>query len=155
MRVFSESDYAGGNDSDGQRRTTAYYIGEGVDGCFKDRVLCDANFEPCLVSPLRNSPLREEDASLSLEGNEAGAVGGGDGEQGLRTSVIEEEAMVMGPSGLVTDMVARKRLPTSLAPGDWLYFSRMGAYTASIATVASSAALHAKFCYVAGTPVAE
>ncbi|CAN0575977.1 unnamed protein product, partial [Ectocarpus sp. 12 AP-2014] len=76
-----------------------YYIAEGVNGCFKDRVLCGVNFEPC--------------------------PGAGDAD--------EEDAVVMGPSGLPTDVVARKRLRSSLGPGDWLYFSQMGAYTASIA----------------------
>lgn len=60
--------------------------------------------------------------------------------------------MLMGPSGLPMDVVARKRLPRSLRRGDWLYFSRMGAYTTSIATAASSAVLEMPSRYVASTP---
>lgn len=139
----------GGTSGDGRRRTTAYFIGEGVHGCFKDRVLCDVNYEPCPVSPKQ---LLQEESSPPRSLLDTEAVGFG--EQQLPTAIeeAEEDAMVMGPSGLPTDVVARKRLPRWLAPGDWLYFSRMGAYTASIATISSSAALHASYCYVAGTP---
>ncbi|CAM9683865.1 unnamed protein product, partial [Laminaria digitata] len=153
----SSTVHAGGIGGGGQRRITAYFIGEGVHGCFKDRLLCDVNYEPCPVSPPKQPPQEEESPSpspfLSRLDTEAVELS----EQQLPTAVEEEEedAMVMGPSGLPTDMVARKRLPTWLAPGDWLYFSRMGAYTASIATVSSSAALHASYCYVAGTPAVE
>ena len=120
-----------------------------MHGCFKDRVLCDVNYEPCPVLP--KQPFRNEaSSSPTLLDVEDVGFGG----QQLPTAIeeAEEDAMVMGPSGMPTDVVARKRLPRWLAPGDWLYFSRMGAYTASIATISSSAALHASYCYVAGTP---
>ncbi|CAN0177020.1 unnamed protein product, partial [Ectocarpus sp. 4 AP-2014] len=156
-----------------QRKTTAYYIAEGVNGCFKDRVLCGVNFEPCPVSsppaghrappggaPQHGDHGAGQSAAPALapapvapapppaEGREGGGEGEGAGD------ADEEDAVVMGPSGLPTDVVARKRLSSSLGPGDWLYFSQMGAYTASIATVASSAVLEASFCYVASTPAA-
>eukprot|EP00903_Cladosiphon_okamuranus_P015933 g14717.t2 len=158
-------------------KTTAYYIDEGVNGCFKDRVLCGVNFEPCPVSLAGGRRHRQamaaaagtDDAVESQQargrrGEERNAAAasvaapdriqpsdeGGKGEAG--EEVEEEDAVVMGPSGLPADVVARKRLPKSLKPGDWLYFSQMGAYTASIATVTSSAALEASYCYVASTP---
>ncbi|CAN0192649.1 unnamed protein product [Ectocarpus sp. 12 AP-2014] len=157
--------------NDGRRRkTTAYYIAEGVSGCFKDRVLCGVNFEPCPVSSPPagyrarpgGAPQHEDHRAgqsaapapaLAPPPAEAeGQQGGGEGEEAGNAD--EEYAVVMGPSGLPTDVVARKRLRSSLGPGDWLYFSQMGAYTASIATVASSAVLEASFCYVASTPAA-
>lgn len=67
----------------------------------------------------------------------------------------DEDSVILGPSGLPEDVVARKCLPKSLGPGDWLYFSRMGAYTTSIASLASSSALHAAFFYVASTPAGK
>lgn len=173
-----------------EQKTTAYYIDEGVNGCFKDRVLCGVNFEPCPVSLAGGRRHRKPIAAAAAvsgavesqqdggwkkdEGNTAAASataasreraendeggeeagegqgegqgeGDGEGENG------EEDAVVMGPSGLPADVVARKRLPKSLKPGDWLFFSQMGAYTASIATVTSSSVLEASYCYVASTP---
>lgn len=158
------------------RKTTAYYIDEGVNGCFKDRVLCGVNFEPCPVSlaggrrhrrriaaaaeagaaeSQHSGERREEEgnaaatSAAAAEGQEIGEGEGGDGEE------EEEDAVVMGPSGLPSDVVAQKRLPRSLKPGDWLFFSQMGAYTASIATVTSSAVLEASYCYVASTPAED
>ncbi|CAM9285136.1 unnamed protein product [Ectocarpus fasciculatus] len=191
LQVGADPSSAGGDNTtmdDGrQRKTTAYYIAEGVNGCFKDRVLCGVNFEPCPVSsppaghrgppggrpehghhgagqsaapapaqatalatvlatPAIPAATAEAPAAPAEEGQEGGREGGGHAD--------EEDAVVMGPSGLPTDVVARKRLPSFLGPGDWLYFSQMGAYTASIATLASSAVLEASFCYVASTPAA-
>lgn len=117
----------------------AYFINEGVDGCFKDRVLFGVCFEPC---PIRAAPVvgRDTDGKrMSPEDSE-------------HRREDDEDSLVMGPSGSPTDIVARKRLPKSLGPGDWLYFSRMGAYTASIASSASSAALEAPYFYVASAP---
>ena len=160
-------------------RTTAYYIAEGVNGCFKDRVLCGVNFEPCPVSLAggrrrhrqrlvgaavetdavesqqdggrREGEGHSETASAAAaDGAESGECGAEEGE--VDEEVEDEDAVVMGPSGLPADVVARKRLPKSLKPGDWLYFSQMGAYTASIATVTSSAVLEASYFYVASTP---
>lgn len=158
-----------------EHKTTAYYIDEGVNGCFKDRVLCGVNFEPCPVSlargrrhhqriaaaavdvvemqqdegrreELRNTAATAATAAGEIERAENGERGEGEGEG------EDEDAVVMGPSGLPADVVARKHLPKYLKPGDWLYFSQMGAYTASIATVTSSAVLDASYCYVASTP---
>lgn len=138
----------GGSGRDAPRRRTAYFIDEGVYGCFKDRLLCGVNFEPCPV--FLGKEAAEGRASLTAdhggENTSNGAVGGdGDDDE-------EEDAVVLGPSGLPADIVARKRLPKSLGPGDWLYFSRMGAYTSSIASVASSAILETPYRYVASAP---
>lgn len=171
---------SGTEKSNTNTKTTAYYIAEGVNGCFKDRVLCGVNFEPCPVSLTGGRRHRQRianavaaaaaadadaveiqqdrgrrqeeantagDSAAAAEGAEHGKCGGAEEEE-----VEDEDAVVMGPSGLPTDVVARKRLPKSLKPGDWLYFSQMGAYTASIATVTSSAVLEASYCYVASTP---
>lgn len=193
--------------------TTAYFIGEGLDGCFKDRVLCGVQFEPC---PLRLATYKaNQHFSLTPEGE--GEGGGGrqerqleagdedfmgkrvvassistsisppvavsigpetniptenqeqrqingdifrqdkeqDGQaEGYRIEQETEDALVMGPSGSPGDVVARERLPRALQVGDWLYFSRMGAYTTSIASVAYSAAVEAPFCYVASAATA-
>lgn len=116
----------------------AYFIDEGVDGCFKDMLLFGVFFEPC---PIRAAPV------------------GGRNTVGKRTSSEDsdqeeyEDSLVIGPSGSPTDIVARKRFPKWLGPGDWFYFSRMGAYTASVASLASSAALEAPYFYVASAPV--
>ncbi|CAM9710660.1 unnamed protein product [Scytosiphon promiscuus] len=176
------------------KKTTAYFIDEGVNGCFKDKVLCGVNFEPCPVTvsagrrmrrgpsapataPTASAaqtgadkegrsghhgrgreqsgpayeeqtggePEEDEQSRTAAEASRGREIGADDGEE-------EEDSVVMGPSGLPADVVARKRLPKSLKPGDWLYFSRMGAYTASIATVTSSAVLETSYCYVASTP---
>lgn len=170
---------AGAHNTNTQKqKTTAYYIDEGVNGCFKDRVLCGVNFEPCPVSlgggqrhrqrlavapaPASVVESHQDGTRREGEGNTAAASAAAAEraelgkvrreEEGEQREVEDEDAVVMGPSGLPADVVARKRLPRSLKPGDWLYFSQMGAYTASIATVTSSAVLEASYCYVAGTP---
>ncbi|CAM9944930.1 unnamed protein product, partial [Discosporangium mesarthrocarpum] len=120
---------------------TAYYIGEGVQGCFKDSILCGVQFEPSLAAvPTDEDPRPggKEDAGSVSRGDEEevtlpagsggekkGRVGGGRGGQG-------ERYLVMGPSGLPEDVVARGKGLPQLEPGDWLYFTRMGAYTTSI-----------------------
>lgn len=121
-------------------------------------MLCGVNFEPCPVllrqpppegPAVFNADLNERNDTVML--NERINVGS-DGVVRRVEQDDEEDAVVMGPSGLPGDVVARKRLPKTLRVGDWLYFSRMGAYTASIATVASSAVLETSYCYVASTP---
>lgn len=137
-----------------QRRTSVYYIEEGVHGCFKDRVLCGVNFEPC---PIERPSRTETTALWTANGRNrdtAESTSHVSASHQLRENTVqdyeeEEDAVIMGPSGLPSDVVARKPLPKSLQAGDWLYFSRMGAYTASIATLASSAVSETSYCYVA------
>lgn len=191
--------------------STAYFVCEGLHGCFKDRVLCGVQYEPCALRLTVDRDHRQQLAGGALppgadvdpkhdaqsegggggeeEEEEAGTKPGpgaiheehqvplgyhspraaaeeaggdemrpiGEGEHFDKGFVDEdaEDAVVMGPSGRAEDVVARVRLPRSLGTGDWLYFSRMGAYTNSIASLASSAAIHATFRYVASTPAAE
>lgn len=190
---------------------TAYFIGEGLDGCFKDKVLCGVQFEPCPLRLADAGDHRPENrsglgtAGVDLEAEETAAKAkeqgqlrrqGNDCDNPIRrqgwnndTDYISgethdqrldrctqfgldtrengafngkhneplkeeetEDALVMGPSGLQGDVVARERLPCTLHVGDWLYFSRMGAYTTSIASAAYSAACEAPFFYVASAP---
>lgn len=165
-------------------KSTAYFISEGLHGCFKDKVLCGVQYEPCA---LRIIDRRRVGTALS----HCNALKDADGEevqdeavvaqrgQGQHQMLVKEsclgsepvptleawrdqqevdepdeleDAVVMGPSGQSEDVVSRKRLPRSLGPGDWLYFSRMGAYTTSIASVMSSSAIYSPFFYVASTP---
>ena len=93
-----------------------YLVGEGVLGCFKDALLCGERFNPHELRVASSS--RDDEASL--------------GEDPLH------ESAVMGPSGEGYDcVVPSSRLPL-LKPGDWLYFTQMGAYTASIASANSA-----------------
>ncbi|CAM9378845.1 unnamed protein product [Pylaiella littoralis] len=199
----STSEDPGDENPSEKRKTTAYYIDEGVNGCFKDRVLCGVNFEPCPVSLTAVGQCRTADGAIapppenqqqqqqqqrqqpgaggeqrdpvasaasaasadkkseSAPAPQATALASATTTSSVATAIPgpeaegqdeDEPALVMGPSGLPADVVARKRLPKSLKPGDWLYFSQMGAYTASIATVSSSAVLEASYCYLASTP---
>lgn len=168
------------------RRLPAYFINEGVGGCFKDKTLCGVQYDPCALEVPR--PSTESDAIPEHRGDYTGLVGRADddapgeqaryavdgdavhrqagelvGESALphdapslslekASDEEEEDAVVLGPSGLPGDIVASKRLPKRLRPGDWLYFTRMGAYTTSVASVTSSAKLASSFCYVASNP---
>jgi ornithine decarboxylase len=85
-----------------------YYIAQGVQGVFKDCVLCGESFLPI--------PLALERPS--------------DGE-GTAPSVVP--STVHGPSGEDYDIICRDYPLPVLQTGDWLIFDRMGAYTLSIA----------------------
>jgi ornithine decarboxylase len=87
-----------------------YYIDQGVQGVFKDCILCGESFLPV--------PLRVEE-------------GGGGGQGGGGPDPVP--CTVHGPSGLPDDVVCRDRPLPPLGVGDWLVFDRMGAYTLSIA----------------------
>jgi ornithine decarboxylase len=84
-----------------------YYIAQGVQGVFKDCVLCGESFLPI--------PLALESPS--------------DGESAA--SVVP--STVHGPSGEDYDIICRDHPLPVLQAGDWLIFDRMGAYTLSIA----------------------
>jgi len=81
-----------------------YTIAQGVQGVFKDVLLCGEEFCPV---PLRLS----QPASSS--------------------STALMPSVVHGPSGKDYDIVSKTDLPL-LQVGDWLLFDRMGAYTLSI-----------------------
>lgn len=158
-----------------KQKTAAYYISEGIHGCFKERLLCGISYELCHVSLTAGRQHHNQIAVAAAGAAESQQVGKWREEVGFTAAaertgnaVIAEEnrekggarenedededAVVMGPSGLPGDLVAHKRLPKFLKPGDWLYFSRMGAYTTSIATITSSEVLETCYCYVASTP---
>jgi ornithine decarboxylase len=81
-----------------------YTIAQGVQGLFKDVLLCGESFQPI---PLK---LHHHHESTTLT---------------LRPSWIH------GPSGEDYDVICKTNLP-ELQVGDWLLFDRMGAYTLSI-----------------------
>lgn len=87
--------------------TKHYYIAQGVQGVFKDCVLCDETFVP---TPFFTE--KDSDESTSLF-----------------------PSTVHGPSGESFDIVCKDHPLPNLNIGDWLLFDRMGAYTLSIAAV--------------------
>lgn len=89
----------------GGGRIFEYTISHGVQGIFKDVLLCGESFTP--------SPLV------------IGKIAGVHNLQGSR---------VYGPSGGEQDVVCDYILLPELEIGDWLVFDRMGAYTLSIAS---------------------
>jgi ornithine decarboxylase len=84
-----------------------YYIAQGVQGVFKDCVLCGESFLPI--------PLALESPS------------DGEGDPSVVPSTVH------GPSGEDYDIICRDYPLPVLQTGDWLIFDRMGAYTLSIA----------------------
>ena len=84
--------------------TRHYFIAQGVEGVFKDVILCGEEFVPL---PLRMASMAKE-----------------------RDEVVD--SVVHGPSGEGYDVVCKHKLP-KLSVGDWLIWDRMGAYTLSIA----------------------
>jgi ornithine decarboxylase len=93
-------------DDDGanKRQHRHYYIGQGVQGLFKDCILCGESFLPV---PYSIQPDREAKDSVPCT--------------------------IHGPSGEEYDVVCRDYLLPPLEVDDWLIFDRMGAYTLSIA----------------------
>jgi ornithine decarboxylase len=88
-----------------------YYIAQGVQGVFKDALLCNEVFVP--------QALRLASAPDSKDDNE---------------TTTTYPCTIHGPSGEDYDIVCPDvRLP-QLEIGDWLLFDRMGAYTMSIAS---------------------
>eukprot|EP00531_Pseudo-nitzschia_arenysensis_P017933 CAMPEP_0116127650 /NCGR_PEP_ID=MMETSP0329-20121206/6949_1 /TAXON_ID=697910 /ORGANISM="Pseudo-nitzschia arenysensis, Strain B593" /LENGTH=616 /DNA_ID=CAMNT_0003621755 /DNA_START=124 /DNA_END=1975 /DNA_ORIENTATION=+ len=86
-----------------------YRIPHGVQGVFKDVVLCGESFVP---QPLQTCPKSKDDSMTTLY-----------------------ESKILGPSGDDSeDVVCASCWLPELAVGDWLVFDRMGAYTLSIAS---------------------
>lgn len=81
-----------------------YFIAQGVQGMFKDCLLCNEVFTPV--------PLFVDSCC---------------------TDVIRIPSVIHGPSGELYDIIARDHPLPFLEAGDWLLFDRMGAYTLSIA----------------------
>jgi ornithine decarboxylase len=90
-----------------------YFIAQGVQGLFKDVLLCDESFIPI---PLMVDH-QEEGASFDAE----------------RSNDELFASTIHGPSGEDFDIVCKDCMLPKLKVGDWLIFDRMGAYTLSIA----------------------
>ena len=86
-----------------------YYIAQGVQGVFKDTLLCGETFTP--------QPLRVASA----------------GDPNIDSQQVYPST-VHGPSGEDYDQVCQNVLLPRLQTGDWFVFDRMGAYTLSIAS---------------------
>lgn len=101
------------DDDDGKRH---YFIAQGVQGLFKDVLLCDETFTPI--------PLKVTETNATTVSSDNSAL---------------FQSIVHGPSGENFDIVSSNdcMLP-ALNVGDWLIFDRMGAYTLSIAARNSS-----------------
>ena len=97
-----------------------YYISQGVQGLFKDVLLCDEIFIPI--------PLMVE------EGDDSGAIS----MVNERSNGTLYESTIFGPSGESFDVVCKSCQLPEMKIGDWLIFDRMGAYTLSIAARDSS-----------------
>lgn len=82
-----------------------YYIAQGVQGVFKDALLCGENFVPI---SLQMDPLQQDHEDICA-------------------------STVHGPSGEDFDIICTRHELPRLEVGDWLIFDRMGAYTLSIA----------------------
>lgn len=95
-----------------------YYIGDGVYGSFRDALLLGINFVayPLSLSNSTNADIEESEEFIDTPCS----VG-----------------HLYGPTQDALDVVSRDALLPKLNDGDWLYFSNMGAYTMSLATILS------------------
>jgi diaminopimelate decarboxylase len=108
-----------GSNHHGEKKRAVYVVGEGCTGCFKDALLCGESFEP-------------HPFALHKDRDDKSANCGTDG--------VMYESLVVGPSGEAWDRIAGHRIPLLLPllrPGDWLFFTRAGAYSVSIASANS------------------
>jgi len=103
-----EIEYENGSSQSGNAIWRHYYIAQGVQGVFKDVLLCGEKFTPI--------PLR---------------MMGGHGQKEGTNELIP--STVHGPSGEEYDIICPNHPLPELHVGDWLVFDRMGAYTLSIA----------------------
>ena len=106
-RIYSVKNQASGVNSDLHK---IYYIAQGVQGLFKDVILCDEIFTPI---PLQLEKCDESNQTLF-------------------------PSTILGPSGEDFDIVCKDCMLPDMDEGDWLIFDRMGAYTLSIAARNSS-----------------
>ncbi len=100
----------GTSTNDGSHRNH-YYIAQGVQGLFKDVILCDEIFTPI--------PLQIEEGKPKQQNEEE--------KRQMYSNVVH------GPSGEDFDIVCKDCMLPEMNEGDWLLFDRMGAYTISIA----------------------
>jgi ornithine decarboxylase len=107
-----------------------YTIGHGVQGVFKDVVLCGESFLPI---PLRHSMvLLEEEQGQQEENININTTTAPQQQQ--QQGQLLKTSVVYGPSGEDYDIVCADCQLPELQVGDWLLFDRMGAYTLSIAS---------------------
>ena len=90
-----------------------YYIAQGVQGVFKDVILCGEQFNPVALSMNHNIEKNDEHQN--------------------NHKLPKFSSVVHGPSGEYFDIVNPNCSLPDLKEGDWLIFDRMGAYTLSIA----------------------
>ncbi|CAM9716060.1 unnamed protein product [Chrysoparadoxa australica] len=117
----------------------AYFVGEGVYGCFKDSVLCGVEWLPSPIALVDNPPCDTQTGCCGL------------------CERSQDECIVVGPSGAAGDIVAHMKQGLGeegcgcLRSGSLLYVSRMGAYTSSIASTGASQARKNVF-YLVSSP---
>jgi ornithine decarboxylase len=107
-------------EDDGPVRRRHYYIAYGVQGLFKDCVLCNESFVPIPLK-MANLQQRDKENGAALENTQACLD-----DSGIHSTIH-------GPSGEDYDVLCQDCLLPFLQVDDWLLFDRMGAYTVSIA----------------------
>lgn len=114
------------SDDDGIR---VYRIPHGVQGVFKDVLLCGESFVPQpLQTTMDDSQHKHKDGDDCNSSNSSGLC-----EEPCRPKLYGSR--VLGPSGDdAEDVVCDSCMLPELEVGDWLVFDRMGAYTLSIAS---------------------
>jgi hypothetical protein len=115
----------GENVSDGSNVIRVYRIPHGVQGVFKDVLLCGESFVPQPLPTTQTQTTQSSNSSSSsFEEKEPPPP--------LRKLYLSR---VLGPSGDDSeDVVCDSCWLPELGVGDWLVFDRMGAYTLSIAS---------------------
>jgi ornithine decarboxylase len=120
----------GSGDEPKWSKVTAYFVSEGVYGSFKDSILCGVDFD---LVPLPLDVLTPSSDSCTASTPSSSSS------SSINTSQATERSIFVGPSWSQGDIVAA---PTATVPplnvGDWVYVTRMGAYAASISSIASS-----------------
>mmetsp|Transcript_28110 Transcript_28110/g.65992 ORF Transcript_28110/g.65992 Transcript_28110/m.65992 type:complete len:681 (+) Transcript_28110:263-2305(+) len=121
----SESTNNGTNNNDSDdKRIRVYRIPHGVQGVFKDVLLCGESFVP--------QPLQTE---VGEDNNNDKDKAKAKDNKTTTSSPTLYPSRVLGPSGDdAEDVVCDSCLLPELVVGDWLVFDRMGAYTLSIAS---------------------
>jgi ornithine decarboxylase len=117
-RIYQKGQVKDPNDDSNKIRE--YRIPHGVQGVFKDVLLCGESFKP---QPLRINDLDDPTTADDQQ------------DSSKQESPELYLSRVLGPSGDDTeDVVCDSCLLPELDVGDWLVFDRMGAYTLSIAS---------------------
>jgi len=112
-----------------------YYIAQGVQGLFKDVLLCGENFTPIPIRVDEENKYQHDSTVDNLVCNASSLK-----------DAKEFPSSIHGPSGEEFDVVCADCNLPELTIGDWLVFDRVGAYTLSIAAKNSSLSIR----YVVG-----